>query len=37
MAESHERFRKTLGETCEEVSFLSSLKDIYDVADNVVN
>ena len=30
-------FIKTLGETCEEVAFLSSTKDIYDVADNIVN
>lgn len=28
-------FIKTLGETCEEVAFLSSSKDIYDVADNI--
>ena len=31
------KFIKTLGETCEEVAFLSSLKDIYDVADNIAN
>ena len=31
------KFIKTLGETCEEVAFLSSSRDIYDVADNVVN
>lgn len=30
-------FIKTLGETCEEVAFLSSSKDIYDIADNIVN
>lgn len=29
------KFIKTLGETCEEVAFLSSSKDIYDVADNI--
>lgn len=30
-------FIKTLGETCEEVAFLSPSKDIYNVADNIVN
>lgn len=28
-------FIKTLGETCEEVAFLSSSKNIYNVADNI--
>lgn len=28
-------FIKALGETCEEVAFLSSSKNIYDVADNI--
>lgn len=35
--ELQSEFIKILGETCEEVAFLSSTKDIYDVADNVVN
>lgn len=35
--EMQTEFIKALGETCEEVAFLSSSKDIYDVADNIVN